>query len=77
MLFLFLQASQRGDPLAALKKQLEEKDKLLSAEQENVTASKTRVRELTKVSIHIYLYGTLHTMDQDLDKVVKLHEDCV
>ncbi|KAK3509974.1 hypothetical protein QTP70_023795 [Hemibagrus guttatus] len=41
-------ASQKGDPLAALKKQLEEKDKLLSAEQENATASKTRIRELTK-----------------------------
>lgn len=54
LLLLLLQASQRGDPLAALKKQLEEKDKLLSAEQENATASKTRLRELTKVSVHSY-----------------------
>lgn len=46
-----LQASQKGAPLAALKKQLEEKEKLLSAEQENSTAAKTRIRELTKVSI--------------------------
>lgn len=50
-LSLRLQASQKGDPLAALKKQLEEKDKLLSAEQENAAASKTRIRELTKVSV--------------------------
>ncbi|XP_035377005.1 ribosome-binding protein 1b isoform X3 [Electrophorus electricus] len=41
-------ASQKGDPLAALKKQLEEKGKLLSAEQENAAAAKTRLRELTK-----------------------------
>lgn len=54
LLLLLLQASQRGDPLAALKKQLEEKDKLLSAEQENATALKTRLRELTKVSVHSY-----------------------
>ncbi|XP_073717396.1 ribosome-binding protein 1b isoform X1 [Misgurnus anguillicaudatus] len=41
-------ASQKGDPLAALKKQLEEKEKQLTAEQENIVAAKTRVRELTK-----------------------------
>uniref|UniRef100_A0A673L0X0 Ribosome-binding protein 1-like n=1 Tax=Sinocyclocheilus rhinocerous TaxID=307959 RepID=A0A673L0X0_9TELE len=41
-------ASQKGDPLAALKKQLEEKEKQLTAEQDNVAAAKTRVRELTK-----------------------------
>uniref|UniRef100_A0A8C1Y0L9 Ribosome binding protein 1b n=1 Tax=Cyprinus carpio TaxID=7962 RepID=A0A8C1Y0L9_CYPCA len=41
-------ASQKGDPLAALKKQLEEKEKQLTAEQGNVAAAKTRVRELTK-----------------------------
>lgn len=55
-LSLCLQASQKGDPLAALKKQLEEKDKLLSAEQENAAASKTRIRELTKVSVLPCLY---------------------
>uniref|UniRef100_A0A672PVD9 Ribosome binding protein 1b n=1 Tax=Sinocyclocheilus grahami TaxID=75366 RepID=A0A672PVD9_SINGR len=41
-------ASQKGDPLAALKKQLEEKEKQLTAEQGNVAAAKTRVKELTK-----------------------------
>nr|XP_005174097.1 ribosome-binding protein 1 isoform X1 [Danio rerio] len=41
-------ASQKGDPLATLKKQLEEKEKQLTAEQGNVAAAKTRVRELTK-----------------------------
>ncbi|XP_041822774.1 ribosome-binding protein 1b isoform X2 [Chelmon rostratus] len=41
-------ASQRGDPLSALKKKLEEKDKLLTAEQEDAAAAKSRVRELSK-----------------------------
>ncbi|KAK7127005.1 hypothetical protein R3I94_018247 [Phoxinus phoxinus] len=41
-------ASQKGDPLAPLKKQLEEKEKQLTAEQGNVAAAKNRVRELTK-----------------------------
>ncbi|XP_056304029.1 ribosome-binding protein 1b [Danio aesculapii] len=41
-------ASQKGDPLATLKKQMEEKEKQLTAEQGNVAAAKTRVRELTK-----------------------------
>ncbi|XP_071243706.1 ribosome-binding protein 1b isoform X2 [Salvelinus alpinus] len=41
-------ASQKGDPTAALKKQLEEKEKQLSTEQEGVTAAKNRLRELTK-----------------------------
>uniref|UniRef100_A0A8C1D5V0 Ribosome binding protein 1b n=1 Tax=Cyprinus carpio carpio TaxID=630221 RepID=A0A8C1D5V0_CYPCA len=41
-------ASQKGDPLAALKKQLEEKEKQLTAEQGNIAAAKTRVKELTK-----------------------------
>ncbi|XP_057181691.1 ribosome-binding protein 1b isoform X3 [Triplophysa rosa] len=41
-------ASQKGDPLAALKKQLEEKEKQLTTEQENAAAAKTRVHELTK-----------------------------
>lgn len=48
--FFYWQASQKGDPLAALKKQLEEKEKQLTAEQGNVAAAKTRVRELTKVT---------------------------
>ncbi|XP_035634703.1 ribosome-binding protein 1b isoform X2 [Oncorhynchus keta] len=41
-------ASQKGDPTAALKKQLEEKEKQLSTEQEGVSAAKNRLRELTK-----------------------------
>ncbi|XP_070966287.1 ribosome-binding protein 1b isoform X2 [Oncorhynchus clarkii lewisi] len=41
-------ASQKGDPTAALKKQLEEKEKQLSSEQEGVSAAKNRLRELTK-----------------------------
>ncbi|XP_073528593.1 ribosome-binding protein 1 isoform X2 [Phyllobates terribilis] len=41
-------ASQKGDPVAALKKQLEEKDKLLSSEQENAAAAKNKLRELNK-----------------------------
>lgn len=40
---------QKGDPLAPLKKQLEEKEKQLTAEQGNVAAAKNRLRELTKV----------------------------
>lgn len=48
--FSHWQASQKGDPLAALKKQLEEKEKHLTAEQGNVAAAKNRVRELTKVT---------------------------
>ncbi|PIO28542.1 hypothetical protein AB205_0214260, partial [Aquarana catesbeiana] len=42
------QATQKGDPVAALKKQLEEKEKLLSAEQEDAAAAKNRLREMNK-----------------------------
>ncbi|XP_073413557.1 ribosome-binding protein 1 isoform X2 [Dendrobates tinctorius] len=41
-------ASQKGDPVAALRKQLEEKDKLLSSEQENAAAAKNKLREINK-----------------------------
>lgn len=41
-------ASQKGDPVAALKKQLEEKEKLLSAEHENAAAAKNKLREINK-----------------------------
>ncbi|KAM6922385.1 ribosome-binding protein 1a isoform 2-T2 [Lycodopsis pacificus] len=41
-------ASQKGDPVAMLKKQLEEKEKQLMAEQEDASAAKNRLRELTK-----------------------------
>ncbi|XP_051274570.1 ribosome-binding protein 1a isoform X2 [Dicentrarchus labrax] len=41
-------ATQKGDPVAILKKQLEEREKQLAAEQEDATAAKNRLRELTK-----------------------------
>ncbi|XP_073343168.1 ribosome-binding protein 1b isoform X2 [Pagrus major] len=41
-------ASQRGDPLSALKKQLEEKEKLLTSEQDGAMTAKNRLRELSK-----------------------------
>ncbi|MEE6509239.1 hypothetical protein FKM82_025095 [Ascaphus truei] len=41
-------ATQKGDPVTALKRQLEEKDKLLSAEQEDAAAAKNKLRELNK-----------------------------
>ncbi|MEQ2306543.1 hypothetical protein AMECASPLE_009353 [Ameca splendens] len=41
-------ASQKGDPVAILKKQLEEREKQLAAEQEDSSAAKNRLRELTK-----------------------------
>ncbi|XP_038570590.1 ribosome-binding protein 1b isoform X4 [Micropterus salmoides] len=41
-------ASQKGDPLSALKKQLEEKEKLLTTMQEDAAAAKSRLRELSK-----------------------------
>ncbi|XP_032397991.1 ribosome-binding protein 1a isoform X8 [Etheostoma spectabile] len=41
-------ASQKGDPVAMLKKQLEEREKQLALEQEDATAAKNRLRELTK-----------------------------
>lgn len=46
---LGFQATQKGDPVAMLKKQLEEKEKQLAAEQEDASAAKNRLRELTKV----------------------------
>ncbi|XP_074753555.1 ribosome-binding protein 1 isoform X1 [Athene noctua] len=41
-------ATQKGDPVAVLKRQLEEKEKQLTAEQEDVTAAKNKLRELSK-----------------------------
>ncbi|XP_070771884.1 ribosome-binding protein 1a [Enoplosus armatus] len=41
-------ATQKGDPVAMLKKQLEEREKQLAAEQEDTSAAKNRLRELTK-----------------------------
>uniref|UniRef100_A0A8C0FTW1 Ribosome binding protein 1 n=1 Tax=Bubo bubo TaxID=30461 RepID=A0A8C0FTW1_BUBBB len=41
-------ATQKGDPVAVLKRQLEEKEKQLAAEQEDVAAAKNKLRELSK-----------------------------
>ncbi|XP_048125425.1 ribosome-binding protein 1a isoform X3 [Alosa alosa] len=41
-------ATQKGDPVAVLKKQLEEREKQLTAEQQDATAAKNRLREMTK-----------------------------
>uniref|UniRef100_G3NLP1 Ribosome binding protein 1a n=1 Tax=Gasterosteus aculeatus aculeatus TaxID=481459 RepID=G3NLP1_GASAC len=41
-------ATQKGDPVAMLKKQLEEREKQLAAEQEESSAAKNRQRELAK-----------------------------
>ncbi|NXF64586.1 RRBP1 protein, partial [Ciccaba nigrolineata] len=41
-------ATQKGDPVAVLKRQLEEKEKQLTAEQEDVAAAKNKLRELSK-----------------------------
>jgi len=45
-----LQATQKGDPVAVLKRQLEEKEKQLTAEQEDAAAARNKLRELSKVS---------------------------
>ncbi|KAI1240475.1 Ribosome-binding protein 1 [Lamprotornis superbus] len=41
-------ATQKGDPVAVLKRQLEEKEKQLSAEQEDSAAARNKLRELSK-----------------------------
>lgn len=41
-------ATQKGDPVAALKRQLEEKERQLSTEQEDAVAARTKLREVTK-----------------------------
>ncbi|NXW94934.1 RRBP1 protein, partial [Alopecoenas beccarii] len=41
-------ATQKGDPVAILKRQLEEKEKQLAAEQEDATAARNKLRELSK-----------------------------
>ncbi|KAJ6655431.1 hypothetical protein lerEdw1_005131 [Lerista edwardsae] len=41
-------ATQKGDPVAVLKRQLEEREKQLATEQENATAAKAKLREFTK-----------------------------
>ncbi|XP_059399014.1 ribosome-binding protein 1-like [Carassius carassius] len=68
-------ASQKGDPMVALKKQLEEKEKQLTTEQGNVAAAKTRVRELTKelssakskvTSVETHMSSELSTRAQEI-----------
>lgn len=55
---LIVQATQKGDPVAMMKKQLEEKEKQLAAEQEDSSAAKNRLRDLTKVGLsRIQLVG--------------------
>nr|XP_020670246.1 ribosome-binding protein 1 isoform X1 [Pogona vitticeps] len=44
----WLMATQKSDPLAVLKRQLEEKEKQLAMEQENASVAKAKLRELTK-----------------------------
>ncbi|KAM6455958.1 ribosome-binding protein 1 isoform 2-T4 [Liasis olivaceus] len=44
----WLVATQKGDPITVLKRQLEEKEKQLAVEQENATAIKAKLKELTK-----------------------------
>ncbi|KAM7119804.1 ribosome-binding protein 1 isoform 1-T1 [Ciconia maguari] len=41
-------ATQKGDPVAVLKRQLEEKEKQLTTEQEDVAAARNKLRELSK-----------------------------
>ncbi|KFQ43887.1 Ribosome-binding protein 1, partial [Nestor notabilis] len=41
-------ATQKGDPVAVLKRQLEEKEKQLSTEQEDAAAARNKLRELSK-----------------------------
>ncbi|NXX42532.1 RRBP1 protein, partial [Tricholaema leucomelas] len=43
-------ATQKGDPVAVLKRQLEEKEKQLTAEQEDTAAARNKLRELSKAS---------------------------
>ncbi|NIG59127.1 ribosome binding protein 1 [Pontoporia blainvillei] len=45
---LMVGATQKGDPVAILKRQLEEKEKLLATEQEDAAAAKSKLRELSK-----------------------------
>ncbi|NWS44646.1 RRBP1 protein, partial [Probosciger aterrimus] len=42
-------ATQKGDPVAVLKRQLEEKEKQLTTEQEDAAAARNKLRELSKV----------------------------
>lgn len=54
LLFGHFQATQKGDPVAILKRQLEEKEKLLATEQEDAAAAKSKLRELNKVRLNAH-----------------------
>jgi len=54
------QATQKGDPVAALKKQLDEKERQLAAEHEDAVAAKSRLRDMTKVEQRGYSYLAVH-----------------
>ncbi|GAA6225646.1 ribosome-binding protein 1-like [Lates japonicus] len=69
-------ACQKGDPLSTLKKQLEEKEKLLTAEQEVATTAKSRLREISKelgaekskmASLEAHLKAELRARVQEVD----------
>ncbi|KAJ8002400.1 hypothetical protein DPEC_G00179740 [Dallia pectoralis] len=71
-------ASQRGDPVVALRKQLEEKEKRLSTEQEEAIAAKTRLKELSKelnaektklASVETRLTSALSARDQEITAI--------
>nr|XP_020456674.1 ribosome-binding protein 1 [Monopterus albus] len=68
-------ATQKGDPVAMLKKQLEEREKQLATEQEDASAAKNRLRELTKelsaekskvVSVEARLSSQLSKKEQEM-----------
>ncbi|NXR08599.1 RRBP1 protein, partial [Semnornis frantzii] len=50
-------ATQKGDPVAVLKRQLEEKEKQLTAEQEDTAAARNKLRELSKASTMWFSMG--------------------
>uniref|UniRef100_UPI0037E82327 ribosome-binding protein 1b isoform X2 n=1 Tax=Semicossyphus pulcher TaxID=241346 RepID=UPI0037E82327 len=69
-------ACQKGDPLSTLKKQLEEKEKLLTAEQEDANTAKNRLKELSKqlgaeksktASLEVRLKAELSAQVQEVD----------
>ncbi|XP_069463659.1 ribosome-binding protein 1 isoform X8 [Ambystoma mexicanum] len=71
-------ASQKGDLVSTLKRQLEEKEKLLSAEQEDTAAAKNKLRELSKelaseklkaVGVETNLKEQLLSRDQEINAV--------
>ncbi|KAG9335844.1 hypothetical protein JZ751_003599 [Albula glossodonta] len=60
-------ATQKGDPVAVLKKQLEDKEKQLSAEQEDAAAAKSRLRELSKLAgVETRLSSQLSAREQEM-----------